>query len=175
LRQLDQFGAFSPAFNWTHFLGSLLGPIGRQVNGEMEVHVSEPGLLPRLAWLLGQLGGQQISDYLDWQVLWAFLPQLDPRFARPYVGVNKMKGERGKGRVCLPILPISDSLGIKKCPLERRWMQIGEKCEKFVEWYFPHLLDRIYIRQHLGQGVREEVRQIYANVNAAFKEMLKSG
>uniref|UniRef100_A0A915NP17 Peptidase M13 C-terminal domain-containing protein n=1 Tax=Meloidogyne floridensis TaxID=298350 RepID=A0A915NP17_9BILA len=75
-----------------------------------------------------------IADY--WQILWTFLPQLDTRYTHPYVDVNKMK----------------DSFSVKKCPMDRRWMKMGEKCKKFIEWYFPHFLDHLYIKKYLGKA-----------------------
>lgn len=159
IRQIDhQPNQPIASFNWTHFLSSLLNTFGHSpINGDTEVHVSESGLLSRLGAIIGQLNAQQISDYLDWQTLWAFLPQMDYQFTRPYMNVTRVK----------------DSLSVRKCPLEKRWMQMDEKCEKFLEWYFPHFLDRLYIQHHLHRGVREEVMQIYANVFVAFRRMLE--
>lgn len=172
LTQLDQMpNSFLPNFNWTIFLQSILVPIGRRIGGDTEIHVSEPGLLQRLATVISQLGSQQMADYLDWQVVWAFLPQLDRRYTHPYVNLNKMKGK--EKAVDVKHLNLSDSLGARKCPLEKRWMQIGEKCEKFLEWYFPHLLDRIYIQHHMANGVRDGIQQIYQNIYTAFKQMLQ--
>uniref|UniRef100_A0A1I8B646 Peptidase_M13_N domain-containing protein n=1 Tax=Meloidogyne hapla TaxID=6305 RepID=A0A1I8B646_MELHA len=158
LSQLDKSGAFLQSFNWTNYLRSILSPINYKINGKTEIYVSEAGLLQRLAKTIEKLTNQQIADYLDWQILWTFLPQLDSRYTHPYVDVNKMK----------------DSFSVKKCPMERRWMKMGEKCRKFIEWYFPHFLDHLYIKKYLAKGVKEQIKQIFTNIYAAFKQMLES-
>lgn len=60
------------------------------------------------------------------------------------------------------------------CPLTKKVMRIEEKCEKFAEWHFPHLLDRVYIQRHGDPAVREDIRHIYDNVYSTFREMIKS-
>nr|CAD2197496.1 unnamed protein product [Meloidogyne enterolobii] len=158
LSQLDKPGEFLPSFNWTNYLRSILSPINYKINWRTEIYVSEVGLLQRLAKTIEKLTDQQIADYLDWQILWTFLPQLDSRYTHPYVDVNKMK----------------DSFSVKKCPMDRRWMKMGEKCRKFIEWYFPHFLDHLYIKKYLGRGVKEQVKQIFTDIYAAFKQMLET-
>nr|CAD2172002.1 unnamed protein product [Meloidogyne enterolobii] len=148
---------------YTHLIGpiilrSILSPINYKINWRTEIYVSEVGLLQRLAKTIEKLTDQQIADYLDWQILWTFLPQLDTRYTHPYVDVNKMK----------------DSFSVKKCPMDRRWMKMGEKCKKFIEWYFPHFLDHLYIKKYLGKGVKEQVKQIFTDIYAAFKQMLET-
>uniref|UniRef100_A0A915P6X2 Peptidase_M13 domain-containing protein n=1 Tax=Meloidogyne floridensis TaxID=298350 RepID=A0A915P6X2_9BILA len=158
LSQLDKPGEFLHSFNWTNYLRSILSPINYKINWRTEIYVSEVGLLQRLAKTIEKLTDQQIADYLDWQILWTFLPQLDTRYTHPYVDVNKMK----------------DSFSVKKCPMDRRWMKMGEKCKKFIEWYFPHFLDHLYVKKYLAKGVKEQVKQIFTDIYAAFKQMLET-
>uniref|UniRef100_A0A915LHX9 Uncharacterized protein n=1 Tax=Meloidogyne javanica TaxID=6303 RepID=A0A915LHX9_MELJA len=69
---------------------------------------------------------------------------------------------------------IVTTLSVKKCPMDRRWMKMGEKCKKFIEWYFPHFLDHLYVKKYLAKGVKEQVKQIFTDIYAAFKQMLES-
>ena len=84
-----------------------------------------------------------------------------------------MKGEKSKKNYKITIKSFSDSLSVKKCPMERRWMHMGEKCRKFIEWYFPHFLDHLYIKKYMANGVRDQIKQIFTNIYAAFKQMLE--
>ncbi|KAI1705347.1 peptidase family m13 domain-containing protein [Ditylenchus destructor] len=149
---------FFPRLDWTTYLRTILSPV-RHMNGNSEVYISEAGLMQRLVKVMDRLTNQQIADYLDWQILWPFLPQLDQRYTHPYVNIVKIK----------------DTMNVRnRCPLERRMMQMGEKCGKFIEWHFPHLLDRLYIQNYMGKGIKEDVRKIYTKVFTAFQQMLQT-
>jgi len=58
--------------------------------------------------------------------------------------------------------------------MTKSWMTTNEKCEKFIEWYFPQIFDRLYLSKHLENGVRTEIGKIYSSVYSEFKRMLES-
>jgi hypothetical protein len=84
--------SFISSFSWTQFVQKLLFPIGINVNSETEIHLSEPTLVERMGKIIKEFTEQEISDYLDWNTLWAFMPQMDKRYTLHYVNSKPQKG-----------------------------------------------------------------------------------
>uniref|UniRef100_A0A915M811 Uncharacterized protein n=1 Tax=Meloidogyne javanica TaxID=6303 RepID=A0A915M811_MELJA len=91
LSQLDTPNAFISAFNWTKFVQNLLSPVGLVVDSQTEIHLSDPSFLQRMGKIIGEFSEQEISDYLDWNTLWTFMPQMDKRYTLHYVNSKPPK------------------------------------------------------------------------------------
>ncbi|CAK5079481.1 unnamed protein product [Meloidogyne enterolobii] len=164
LSQLETPNAFISAFNWTKFVQNLLSPVGLVVDSQTEIHLSDPSFLQRMGKIIGEFSEQEISDYLDWNTLWTFMPQMDKRYTLHYVNSKPPKVEE----------EVPASPNYKRCAMTKSWMTTNEKCEKFIEWYFPQIFDRLYLSKHLENGVRTEIGKIYSSVYSEFKRMLEN-
>uniref|UniRef100_A0A915CL53 ShKT domain-containing protein n=1 Tax=Ditylenchus dipsaci TaxID=166011 RepID=A0A915CL53_9BILA len=94
--------------------------------------------------LIGTLKPQEISDYLEWQILLPFLDGLGDRFLKER---EKFNGRR---------------------------MDLRKYCRDQALYYFPHHMDRLYAKRFLKEEVRLEISSIVNSVTDAFKKSLQT-
>uniref|UniRef100_A0A915NQS1 Uncharacterized protein n=2 Tax=Meloidogyne TaxID=189290 RepID=A0A915NQS1_9BILA len=162
-------GEIIPNCNGTQVKELILSEAERRVKNLFKVENKlakqlDPSFLQRMGKIIGEFSEQEISDYLDWNTLWTFMPQMDKRYTLHYVNSKPPKVEE----------EVPASPNYKRCAMTKSWMTTNEKCEKFIEWYFPQIFDRLYLSKHLENGVRTEIGKIYSSVYSEFKRMLEN-